>query len=42
MLVLDAGQVVADGPKDKVLTALQDGRVRRSVVGAAEGVSHGQ
>jgi ATP-binding cassette subfamily C protein LapB len=42
MLVLDAGQVVADGPKDKVLTALQDGRVRRSVVGAAEGVGHGQ
>lgn len=30
MLVLDGGEVVADGPKDKVLAALQDGRVKRA------------
>jgi len=30
MLVLDGGEVVADGPKDKVLAALQEGRIKRT------------
>jgi ATP-binding cassette subfamily C protein LapB len=32
MLVLDGGELVADGPKDKVLAALQEGRVKRASV----------
>lgn len=30
LVVLDAGQVVADGPRDVVLKAVQDGQVRRA------------
>jgi ATP-binding cassette subfamily C protein LapB len=30
LLILDAGQVIADGPKETVLKAVQDGHVRRS------------
>lgn len=30
LLILDAGQVIADGPRDEVLRAVQEGAVRRS------------
>lgn len=30
LLILDAGQVIADGPRDAVLKAVQDGAIRRS------------
>jgi ATP-binding cassette, subfamily C, bacterial LapB len=30
LLILDAGQVIADGPKEAVLKAVQDGQVRRT------------
>jgi ATP-binding cassette subfamily C protein LapB len=30
MIVLDDGQIVADGPRDKVVEALQSGKIGRS------------
>ena len=30
LIVMDRGKIVADGPKEKVLKALQEGQVRRT------------
>jgi ABC-type bacteriocin/lantibiotic exporter with double-glycine peptidase domain len=39
LVILDAGQVVADGPRNDVLKAVREGHVKRAAAAAAPTVS---